>query len=146
MPDSRRYNVLSYKIIRIENGKILSHQGFTHPLDFDEYGKYGFQLFRGTYIGEKLYTIDRATVAEHSLTSGELLRTVDILGDYDEKADTTQTAPMYYFDTPQKTTAPPTVTAQTSSAVTEPAITEPYKVPDTEIAVEAEVVEKGKLF
>lgn len=140
------YNVLSYKIIRIENGKILSHQGFTHPLDFDEYGKYGFQLFRGTYIGEKLYTIDRATVAEHSLTSGEKLRTVDILGDYDEKADTTQTAPMYYFDTPQKTTAPPTVTTQTSSAATEPAITEPYKVPDTEIAVEAEVVEKGKLF
>lgn len=127
------YNVLSYKIIRIENGKILSHQGFTHPLDFDEYGKYGFQLFRGTYIGEKLYTIDRATVAEHSLTSGEKLRTVDILGDYDEKTDTTQTAPMYYFDTPQKTTTPPTVTTQTSSAVNEP-------------AVEAEIVEKSKFF
>jgi len=140
------YNVLSYKIIRIENGKILSHQGFTHPLDFDKYGRYGFQLFRGTYIGEKLYTIDRATVAEHSLTSGEKLRTVNILGDYDEKTDTTQTAPMYYFDVTEKTTAPPTVTTQTSSAVTEPAITEPYKVPDTEIAVEAEIVEKGIIF
>lgn len=137
------YSVLSYKIIKIENGKILSHEGFTHP---DENHRYGYGLFRGTFIGEKLYTVNLNTVAEHSLTSGELLRTVDILGDYDEKADTTQTAPMYYFDTPQKTTAPPTVTAQTSSAVTEPAITEPYKVPDTEIAVEAEVVEKGKLF
>ena len=137
------YSVLSYKIIKIENGKILSHEGFTHP---DENHRYGYGLFRGTFIGEKLYTVNLNTVAEHSLTSGALLRTVDILGDYDEKADTTQTAPMYYFDTPQKTTAPPTVTAQTSSAVTEPAITEPYKVPDTEIAVEAEVVEKGKLF
>lgn len=87
------YSVLSYKIIKIENGKILSHEGFTHP---DENHRYGYGLFRGTFIGEKLYTVNLNTVAEHSLTSGELLRTVDILGDYDEKADTTQTAPMYY--------------------------------------------------
>ncbi len=122
------YDVLSYKIIKIENGKIISHEGFTHP---SENHRYGYGLFRGTYIGEKLYTINVNAVAEHSLTSGELLRTVDILGDYDEKSDTTQTAPVYYFDAPAKTTA-----AQTSSAVTD----------NTEIAVEAEIVEKGKVF
>ena len=58
--------------------------------------KYGYQLFRGTYIGEKLYTINMNMVAEHSLTSGEKLRTVDILGDYDENTETSQTAPVNY--------------------------------------------------
>ena len=43
--------VLSYKIIRIENGKIISHEGFTHP-DLTHV-RYGYRLFRGTYIGEK---------------------------------------------------------------------------------------------
>ncbi|MBR3948634.1 MAG: beta-propeller domain-containing protein [Clostridia bacterium] len=129
------YSVLSYKIIKIENGKILSHEGFTHP---DENHRYGYGLFRGTFIGEKLYTVNLNTVAEHSLTSGELLRTVDILGDYDENADTSQTAPVNYnSDVVMKTTAAPGVTS---------AMTEPEKQPDTEIAVEAEVVEKGKLF
>ena len=129
------YSVLSYKIIKIENGKILSHEGFTHP---DENHRYGYGLFRGTFIGEKLYTVNLNTVAEHSLTSGELLRTVDILGDYDENSDTSQTAPVNYnSDVVMKTTAAPGVTS---------AMTEPEKQPDTEIAVEAEVVEKGKLF
>ena len=137
--------VLSYKIIKIENGKITSHLGFTHPNDMP---KYGYQLFRGTYIGEKLYTVNLNTVAEHSLTSGELLRTVDILGDYDENTETTQTAPVNYNnDTVVATTkAPAAATTQSSSGATEPAITEPYKVPDTEIALEAEIVEKGKIF
>ena len=127
--------VLSYKIIKIENGKIISHKGFTHPNDMP---KYGYQLFRGTYIGEKLYTINMNMVAEHSLTSGEKLRTVDILGDYDENTETSQTAPVNYnSDVVMKTTAAPGVTS---------AMTEPEKQPDTEIAVEAEVVEKGKLF
>lgn len=137
--------VLSYKIIKIENGKIISHRGFTHPNDMP---KYGYQLFRGTYIGEKLYTINMNMVAEHSLTSGEKLRTVDILGDYDETTETSQTAPVNYnTNTVVVTTrAPGNATTQSSSAATEPAITEPYAVPETEIAVEAEIVEKSKFF
>ncbi len=137
--------VLSYKIIKIQNGKIISHRGFTHPNDMP---KYGYQLFRGTYIGEKLYTINMNMVAEHSLTSGEKLRTVDILGDYDENTETSQTAPVNYnTNTVVATTrAPGSATTQSSSAATEPAITEPYAVPETEIAVEAEIVEKSKFF
>ena len=137
--------VLSYKIIKIQNGKIISHKGFTHPNDMP---KYGYQLFRGTYIGEKLYTINMNMVAEHSLTSGEKLRTVDILGDYDENTETSQTAPVNYnTNTVVATTrAPGSATTQSSSAATEPAITEPYAVPETEIAVEAEIVEKSKFF
>ena len=141
--------VLSYKIIRIEKGKIISHEGFTHP-DLTHV-KYGYRLFRGTYIGEKLYTVSLETVAEHSMSSGELLRTVDILGDYDVNTDiVTQTAPVNYNSgSVVATTRAPATTAQTtqgSSAVTEPAITEPYKVPETEIIVEAETVKKGIIF
>ena len=138
--------VLSYKILRIENGKILSHEGFTHP-ELSQV-KYGYRLFRGTYIGEKLYTVSLEAVAEHSLNSGELLRTVDILGDYDVNTDVvTQTAPVNYNSGVVATTrAPGSATTQSSSAVTEPAITEPYAVPETEIAVEAEIVEKSKFF
>lgn len=100
--------VLSYKIIRIENGKIISHEGFTHPEL--SHVKYGYRLFRGTYIGEKLYTISLEAVAEHSLNSGELLRTVDILGDYDVNTDVvTQTAPVNYNSgVVTQTTRPPT--------------------------------------
>ena len=138
--------VLSYKIIKIENGKITSHRGFTHPNDMP---KYGYQLFRGTYIGEKLYTVNLNMVAEHSLTSGEKLRTVDILGDYDENTQTTQTAAVNYNTTTvvATTRAPGAATTQSSSAATtQSSVTEPYKVPDTEIAVEAEIVEKSKIF
>lgn len=135
--------VLSYKIIKIENGKIISHRGFTHPNDMP---KYGYQLFRGTYIGEKLYTINMNMVAEHSLTSGEKLRTVDILGDYDENTETSQTAPVNYnTNTVVATTRAPGTTVANQTA-TEPAITEPYAVPETEIAIEAEIVEKGRIF
>lgn len=103
--------VLSYKIIRIENGKIISHEGFTHP-DLTHV-RYGYRLFRGTYIGEKLYTISLESVAEHSLNSGEKLRTVDILGDYDVNTDlVTQTAPVNYNSgVVTQTTRPPTTTA-----------------------------------
>ena len=98
--------VLSYKIIRIENGKIISHEGFTHPEL--SHVKYGYRLFRGTYIGEKLYTISLEAVAEHSLNSGEKLRTVDILGDYDVNTDVvTQTAPVNYNSGAVATTKAP---------------------------------------
>lgn len=129
--------VLSYKIIRIENGKIISHEGFTHPDTIQV--KYGYRLFRGTYIGEKLYTINLDTVAEHSLTSGELLRTVDILGDYDENSEiATQTAPVNY----NGSVVTKTTTAQTSAAPQNTAAsTVPEATDGTEIAVGAELVE-----
>lgn len=133
----RNGNVLSYKIIKIENGKIISHEGFTHPLG--TYDKFGYYLFRGTYIGEKLYTINIDTVAEHSLTSGEMLRTCTILGDYDEPEVVTQTAPINYNSSvvANTTAAPSSIPdTQTSEAMTG----------QTEPAVEAEIVEKGKLF
>lgn len=88
--------ILSYKILKIENGKIISHEGFNHA---DENGnRYGYTLFRGTYIGEKLYTINLNKVVEHSLTSGETLRSCNILGSYDKTENTSQTAPVSYGD------------------------------------------------
>lgn len=82
--------VLSYKILKTENGKIVSHEGFTHSNE--DYNVYGYGFFRGTYIGEKLYTIDRGSVIEHSLTSGKVLRSCDILGEYEETDGTIRTA------------------------------------------------------
>lgn len=112
--------VLSYKIIKIENGKIISHEGFTHPVG--ENDKFGYYLYRGTYIGEKLYTINIDSVAEHSLTSGELLRTCKILGNYDQPEVITQTAPVNYNSSivTKTTAAPATVPeTQTTGAVTD---------------------------
>ncbi|MGN0446964.1 MAG: beta-propeller domain-containing protein [Acutalibacteraceae bacterium] len=57
-------DVLSYKLLKIENGEISSHIGFTHGTGYSNY-------FRGTYIGNMLYTIDGYTVAEHNIDTGE---------------------------------------------------------------------------
>ncbi|MCM1544312.1 MAG: beta-propeller domain-containing protein [Ruminococcus sp.] len=63
-----------FKFLQIENGKFTEKQNFTHPTEND----YGTPFFRGSYIGDMLYTISPETVIEHSITSGRALRTATI--------------------------------------------------------------------
>ncbi len=89
--NTQRAEVLSYKLLKIENGEISSHLGYTHGVR----QTYGF--FRGTYIGNMLYTIDSYKVIEHNIESGEKLREC-IIGEKEEAVyygDTAETVPAY---------------------------------------------------
>ena len=61
--------VKSFAIISYEGDKLGSVSGFVH--DSEEYYK---GTFRGTCIGDYLYTIDDCAVIEHRLSDGERLR------------------------------------------------------------------------
>ncbi len=80
-------NVKSIQTLEIKDGKIVADLGYIHYGDAAEsangrtsYSYYAFydywysELFRGTYIGNKLYTIDDFNVIEHNLDSGEATR------------------------------------------------------------------------
>ncbi len=60
--------VKSFAVIKYTDNKLSEIKGFIH--DSDIYAR----NFRGTYIGELLYTIDDYKIIEHSLLSGEKLR------------------------------------------------------------------------
>ncbi len=66
--------VLSYKLLKIENRVIESHLGYTHKTE-----RMTGDLFRGTYIGSKLYTIDNYNVCEFDIDTAALLRECEIL-------------------------------------------------------------------
>ena len=66
--------VLSYKLLKIENRVIESHLGYVHKTE-----RMTGDLFRGTYIGSKLYTIDNYNVCEFDIASAALLRECEIL-------------------------------------------------------------------
>lgn len=66
--------VLSYKLLKIENRVIESHLGYTHKTE-----RMTGDVFRGTYIGDKLYTIDNYNVCEFSIDTAALLRECEIL-------------------------------------------------------------------
>lgn len=85
--------VLSYKLLKIENGEISSHLGYVHSTD-----KLVGDVFRGTYIGQKLYTIDNYNVCEFDIKTAELLRTCEILSKEDDKPDYEQYKYDYYDD------------------------------------------------
>lgn len=74
--------VLSYKLLKIENGEISSHLGYVHKTE-----RPGADIFRGTYIGKKLYTIDNYNVCEFDIDTAELLRSCEILNVDDDKSD-----------------------------------------------------------
>lgn len=63
--------VRSFAIISYEGDKLESVSGFVHETESKYY--YG-GLFRGTCIGDYLYTIDTCAVIEHRLSDGEKLR------------------------------------------------------------------------
>lgn len=63
--------VRSFAIINYEGDKLSSVSGFVHETESKYY--YGGN-FRGTCIGDYLYTIDTCAVIEHSLSDGEKLR------------------------------------------------------------------------
>lgn len=77
--------VKSYAVLNYTDNKISQVTGFVH----DSEEMYGF--FRGTYIGENLYTIDRLKVMEHSLQSGEKLRECTILKSEEKIAEKYET-------------------------------------------------------
>jgi len=66
--------VLSYKLLKIENRVIESHLGYTHKTE-----RMTGELFRGTYIGNKLYTVDNYNVCEFDIATASLLRECEIL-------------------------------------------------------------------
>ncbi len=66
--------VLSYKLLKIENRVIESHLGYTHKTE-----RMTGDVFRGTYIGDKLYTIDNYNVCEFDIDTAALLRECEIL-------------------------------------------------------------------
>lgn len=66
--------VLSYKLLKIENRVIESHLGYVHKTE-----RMTGDLFRGTYIGSKLYTIDNYNVCEFDIDTAALLRECEIL-------------------------------------------------------------------
>ena len=61
--------VKSFAVIDYSDNKLISVSGFVH--DSEEYYK---GTFRGTCIGENLYTVDDCAVIEHRLSDGEKLR------------------------------------------------------------------------
>lgn len=80
--------VKSIQTLEIKDGKVVSDLGYIHYNNSSQatYGTYSSSssyvfvnywysdLFRGTYIGNKLYTIDDFDVIEHDLDSGEETR------------------------------------------------------------------------
>ncbi len=85
--------VLSYKLLKIENGEISSHLGFVHSTE-----KFIGDVFRGTYIGQKLYTIDNYNVCEFDIATAELLRKCEILNKEDDEPDYEEYGYDYYDD------------------------------------------------
>ena len=78
--DSR--TVLSYKLLKIENGEISNHLGYVHESE-----RFTGDVFRGTYIGQKLYTVDNYNVCEFDIATAEMLRSCEILNVEDDTPD-----------------------------------------------------------
>ena len=77
-----RNTVFSYKLLKIENRVIESHLGYTHKTE-----RGIGTIFRGTYIGDKLYTVDSYRVCEFDIDTAALLRECEILALEDDKPD-----------------------------------------------------------
>ncbi len=110
IPVSFNSGVKSIQTLEIKDGKIVSDLGYIHYGETAEraYGAYSSSsyafydcfwysdLFRGTYIGSKLYTIDDFDVIEHDLDSGKATRSC-VIGSREIKqtvsSDTVTTTP-----------------------------------------------------
>ncbi len=66
--------VFSYKLLKIDGGEISNHLGYVHHTE-----RYTGDVFRGTYIDNRLYTIDNYYVCEFDIATAEMLRECEIL-------------------------------------------------------------------
>ena len=64
-----------FKWYTVQNGKFVNEQAFKHGTESMRYGYYYGGLFRGTFIGEKIYTVSAYEVKEFSMENEQLLRT-----------------------------------------------------------------------
>lgn len=106
--------VRSYKLLKIENGEISSHLGYVHQSE-----RVHCDVFRGTYIGKKLYTIDNYNVCEFDILTAELLRQCEILDVEEDLPDYKE----YLGDEGYTTAVAVTVTSQAYNPATEPITT-----------------------
>ena len=67
-------NKFIYKTVTIRDGQFADEQAYIHATNHREW----FSLFRGTYIGDKVYTMTNTEVKEFDLASAELLRSVTL--------------------------------------------------------------------
>lgn len=74
--------VFSYKLLKIENRVIESHLGYVHKAE-----RLGGTVFRGTYIDDKLYTLNGYNVCEFDIDTAALLRECEILAVEDDMPD-----------------------------------------------------------
>lgn len=74
--------VYSYKLLKIENNEIRNHLGYVHHTE-----RYVGDVFRGTYIDDKLYTIDNYYVCEFDIETADMLRECEILDIEDDWDD-----------------------------------------------------------
>ncbi len=74
--------VFSYKLLKIENRVIESHLGYTHKTE-----RGIGTIFRGTYIGDKLYTIDSYRVCEFDIATAAMTGECEILALEDDMPD-----------------------------------------------------------
>lgn len=83
--------VKSIQTLTIEDGKIKDNLGYIHYFASSKgynvtyYGYHFSDLFRGTYIGNLLYTIDNNEIIEHNLDTGDKERTCTIVSEEDMK-------------------------------------------------------------
>ncbi len=129
--------VLSYKLLRIENRVIESHLGYVHESE-----RFTGDVFRGTYIGQKLYTVSNYSVCEFDIATAEMLRSCEILDveeDMPEYYRDDGSYDYYYGDYAVTTPAVPpggTVVATTASAYT-PTATVPSTVTGVTVSTTA---------
>ncbi len=64
-----------FKWYTVQDGKFVNEQAFRHDTQTVRYGYYYGGLFRGTFIGEKIYTVNAYEVKEFSMENEQLLRT-----------------------------------------------------------------------
>ncbi len=110
--------VKSIQTVTIEDGQIKDHLGYVHYVASSKgynvtyYGYHFSNLFRGTYIGNLLYTIDNNEIIEHNLDTGERERSCTIVSEEDMKVASTgvyaETTESDIIDLVTATTTPPT--------------------------------------
>jgi len=87
--------VKSIQTVTAENGEIKDHLGYIHYATSSKgynvtyYGYHFSDLFRGTYIGNLLYTIDNNEIIEHNLNTGDRERSCTIVSEEDMMIETT---------------------------------------------------------
>ncbi len=83
-----------FKWYTVQDGKFVNEQAFKHGTEGARYGYYYGNLFRGTFIGDMVYTVSDTEVKEFSMADEALLRTVQ----YSEREDVPDVTVVDYGD------------------------------------------------